>query len=102
MIPRVDMVGPVEGIAETDRLIKVVDIQQHLETGAGILEIFILIVFKVFGTSSSGLDSTVSMTGTRLDSKTPATGTETGGGKGGVAVCVWGCGCAVVTVTGLT
>ena len=81
-----DAVELVEGIAETDQLIKVVEAQQHLETGAGMLQIFIWMVFKVVGISSSGLDPAVAMTETALDSETPTTGTEAGGGAGGVAV----------------
>ena len=64
-------------IAEVDRLIKVVVTHQHLETGTGILEIFILEVFEVTGISSSALDPTVTMTGTELEQETPSTGTET-------------------------
>ena len=47
---------------------------------------FVLVVFKVVGISSSGLDSAVTMTETGLDSETSARGTEAGGGVGGVAV----------------
>ena len=69
-----------------DRLIKVVETQQHLETGAGISEMLILMFFEVVEISSSSLDSTVTMTGTGLDSETPTTGTEAGGGAGALAV----------------
>ena len=82
----VDTVELVEGVAGADRFIKVVATHQHLETGTGIMEIFILVVFEVVGISSSGLDSAVAMTETKLDSETPATGQEAGGGAGGVAV----------------
>ena len=57
-----------------------------METGAGILEIFVLMVFKAVGISSSCLDSAVAMTGTGLGSETPTTGAEAGEGAGGVAV----------------
>ena len=82
----VDEVEPIEGIAEVDRLIKVVVTHQHLETGAGRFEIFILVVFEVVGISSSGSDSAVVMTETELDSETPTIGTEAGGGARVVAV----------------
>ena len=42
-----DVVELGKDIAETDELITVVETQQHLETGTGILEIFVLMVFKV-------------------------------------------------------
>ena len=46
--------------------------------------------FEVAGISSSGLDLTVTITGTELDPETPSTGKETGGDTGGVAVKVQG------------
>ena len=58
----------------------------HSETGTRILQIFILMIFKVVGISSLGSDSMVTMTGTGLGSETPTTGTEAGGGAGRVAV----------------
>ena len=51
-----------------------------------ISEIFVWMVFEVVGISSLGLDSVIAMTGTGLDSETPTTATESGGGAGGVAV----------------
>ena len=72
---------------------------QCLGAGTGI---FVLEVSGVAGISSSGLeDSTVTIIGDELDSKTPSSGTETEGGTGGVAMKVHGCGWAEVTVTGL-
>ena len=59
----VDAIECVAGIAEADRLTKVVVTHQCLETGTGISEIFVLVVFKVVGISSSGLASAVTMTG---------------------------------------
>ena len=41
---------------------------QHLETGTGILKIFVLEAFEVAGSSSSALDPTVTMTGTESKS----------------------------------
>ena len=62
------------------------------------LEIFVLKVSEVTGISSSGLgDSVVTITGAKLNSETPSSGTETGG----LAVKVHACGWAEVTVTGL-
>ena len=63
----VDVVEVVEGVDEVDRLTKVVVIHQHLETATGIVEILVLMAFEVDGTSSSGLDSIVTVTGTGLD-----------------------------------
>ena len=91
----------VEDVAEVDGLIKVVVTHWYLETGTGILEIFVLEVFEVTGSSSSGLDPTATMTGTELEPETPSTGTETGWGTGGVEVKVWGCGWAEDTMAGL-
>ena len=56
--------------------------QQHLETGAGISKIFILVVFEAVGISSSGLDSAAAMAGTGLESETSNTETEAGEGAG--------------------
>ena len=81
-----DAVELLEVIAEVTRLIKVVIIHLHLETDTGILEICIYKVSEVTGISLSGLDSTVTMKETEMDPETPYTGTETGGGAGGVGV----------------
>ena len=57
--------------------------------------------FKVTGISSSGLEPTVTITGTELESETPSIGTETGGSTGAVAVNVQGHGWAEGTMAGL-
>ena len=72
-----------------DGLTRVVVTHWHLEAGMGMLEISVWVVSEVAGISSSGLeDPAVSVTGAELDSVIPYSGTEVGGGAGGVAVKV--------------
>ena len=52
---RMDTAELVEGIPQVEGCIKVVVTHQHLETGTGILEIFVLEIFEVAGISSSRL-----------------------------------------------